>query len=147
MLNCYQVPTCAILWCFVMWQDHSTWGRVKHFGDLPVLVEPSRLRRNRRSCRKWIRLDPPWDNMAEPQQTRRHSPPGRQKLRISYICQERIKANLTVASRGIFNESVGVKFTRNRYFFLRFSVSLARPEIFLYCSYWDPTPERGVPWG
>ena len=25
----------------------------------PELVVPSRLRRNRRSCRKWIRLDPP----------------------------------------------------------------------------------------
>ena len=34
-------------------------GSVKHFGDPPVLVEPSRLRRNRRSCRKWIRRDPP----------------------------------------------------------------------------------------
>ena len=32
-------------------------GGVKHFGDPPVLVEPSRLRRNRRSCRKWIRRD------------------------------------------------------------------------------------------
>ena len=59
MLNCYQVPTCAILRCFVMWQDHSTWGSVKHFGDPPVLVESSRLRRNWRSWRKWIRLDPP----------------------------------------------------------------------------------------
>ena len=28
-------------------------GSMKHFGDPPVL-EPSRLRRNRRSCRKWI---------------------------------------------------------------------------------------------
>ena len=44
MLNCYQVQTCAILWCFVMWQDHSARGSVKHFGDPPVLVEPSRLR-------------------------------------------------------------------------------------------------------
>ena len=33
-------------------------GCVKHFGDPPVLVKPSRLRRNRRSCRKWIRRDP-----------------------------------------------------------------------------------------
>ena len=57
--NAKLLPTCAILWCFVMWPDHSTWGSVKHFGDPPVLVEPSRLRRNRRSCRKWIRLDPP----------------------------------------------------------------------------------------
>ena len=45
-------PTGAILWCFVMSQDHSAWGSVKHFGDPPVLVEPSRLRRNRRSSRK-----------------------------------------------------------------------------------------------
>ena len=29
-------------------------GGVKHFGDPPVLIEPSRLRRNRRSCRKSI---------------------------------------------------------------------------------------------
>ena len=62
MLNCYQVPTSAILWCFVMLPDHSTWGSVKHFGDPPVLVEPSRLRRNRRSCRKWITLDPPYSS-------------------------------------------------------------------------------------
>ena len=54
------------------------------------------------------------DNMAGPQQTRRHSPPRRQKVRISFICHERIGANLTIASRGISNESVGAKFTRNR---------------------------------
>ena len=85
--------------------------------------------------------------MAEPQQTRRHSPPGRKKVRISYICHEGIDANLTIASRGISNKSVGAKFTRNRNFFRRFSVSSARPERFLYGRYWDPTPERGVPWG
>ena len=49
--------------------------------------------------------------MAEPQQARRYSPPGRQKnqVRISYICQERIDANLIEASRGMSNESVGYK--------------------------------------
>ena len=34
-------------------------GSVKHFDDPPVLVEPSRLRRNRRSCTKWITRDTP----------------------------------------------------------------------------------------
>ena len=53
-------------------------------------------------------------NMAGPQQTRRHSPPGMQKVRISYICHVGIDANLTVASRGISNESAGAKFTWNR---------------------------------
>ena len=35
------------------------------------------------------------------------------KVRISNICHERIDANCTIASRGISNESVGAKFTRN----------------------------------
>ena len=85
--------------------------------------------------------------MTEPQQTRRHSPLRRQKVRISYICHKRIDANFTIASREISNESVGAKCTRNGYFFPRFSVSSARPERSLYGRYWDPTPERGVPWG
>ena len=38
-------------------------GSVKHFGDPAELVEPSRLRRNRRSCRKWIRRDPLWSHI------------------------------------------------------------------------------------
>ena len=67
---------------------------------------------------------------------------GGERVRISYIWHERFDVNLTVASRGISNESQGVKFTRNRYFLLWFSVSLARPD-----SYWDPAPEHGVPWG
>ena len=68
-----------------------------------------------------------------------------EKERIS-SCHEWKNANLTVASRGISNESVSAKFTRNRYIFHQFSVSSARPEIFLCGSYWDPTPESGVPW-
>ena len=50
MLNCYQVLTRAILWYFVMWKGHITWGFVKHSGDPPALVEPSGHRRNRHSC-------------------------------------------------------------------------------------------------
>ena len=42
-------------------------------------------------------------NMAEPQQTRQHSPPERRKVRISNICHERIDANLIAARRGICN--------------------------------------------
>ena len=67
-------------------------------------------------------------------------------LRISYICHERIIANLTVASRGISNELVGAIFIRNESFFPRISVLLARPERFLYGNNWDPTPECWVPW-
>ena len=44
-----------------------------------------------------------------------HSPTHpRNKARISCICHEQIDANLTIASRGISNESVGAKFTRNQ---------------------------------
>ena len=43
-------------------------------------------------------------NMAKLQQIRQ----------MSYICHERIGANLTVTSWGISEESVGAKFTRNR---------------------------------
>ena len=49
---------CHSLMLFVQ-HDHSAWGSVKHFADPPVLVEPSWLRINRRSCRKWIRRNPP----------------------------------------------------------------------------------------
>ena len=59
---------------------------------------------------------------------------------------ERIDANLTVASRGLSNESVGAKITRNRSFFHQVSVSPAPAESFFYGSNWDPTTERGVPW-
>ena len=61
-------------WCFVVWQDHIArkgwgWGGVrwgwgggvglKRLGDPPILVEPFRLCRNRRSCRKYISCDLP----------------------------------------------------------------------------------------
>ena len=44
------------------------------------------------------------DNMTEPQQTRQHSPTGRQKVRCSYICHERIGANLAIASSKVVEE-------------------------------------------
>ena len=45
----------SLLLCHVTRSQHMR--SVKHFGDPPVLVEPSRLRRNRHSCGKWIRRD------------------------------------------------------------------------------------------
>ena len=38
-------------------------------------------------------------NMAEPQHTRRHSQPGRQKVRVSYICHDRQSAGFPGAIR------------------------------------------------
>ena len=94
-----------------------------------------------------VHLTKPYSvNMTEPQQTRRHSPPGKQK-KSGFLIFAMNGSMRTIANRGISNESVGAKFKRNPYFFPRFSVSLARPERFLYRSYWDPMPERGVPWG
>ena len=52
-----------------------------------------------------------WPNNNKPGVIRQR---GGQKVRISYICHERTDGNLTIASRGITNESVGAKFTRNR---------------------------------
>ena len=59
-------------------------------------------------------------------------------------------ANLTVASRGICNESIGAKFTRNQWFFHWFSVWPARPERFLYGSNCMGPHARAwgsLPWG
>ena len=80
-------------------------------------------------------------NMAEPQQTRRHSPPGRRKSQDfwylpradwcePYRCESR---NMLFISRyKIYKESA----------ILSCFFSLARPEKCLYGSNWDPKPER-----
>ena len=54
------------------------------------------------------------DNMAEPQQTRWHSPPGMQKSQDFLYLAWADRFEPSVASRGICNESVGAKFTRNQ---------------------------------
>ena len=74
-----------------------------------TLARTGQFRRNwawKRSC--WFPLGPL--NHNKPGSIRHR---GGKKVRISYICHERINANLTIARREISNESVGAKFTRN----------------------------------
>ena len=70
---------------------------------------------------------------------------GKRKVRISYICRERIDANLTVASREISKEC-RCKVYKESLFFHRFSFSIARPERFLYWSYWFPGATLLLTW-
>ena len=67
---------------------------------------------------------------------------GGKKVRISYICHDRIDANLTVASRGKSNESLGAKFTRNQYFFPSFQSRSLDPKDF--CMGATGTPHQSV---
>ena len=85
------------------------------------------------------------DNMAEPQQTRRHSPPGRRKVRMSYICHGRIDANLTVASRWISNESVGTNLQGIGNFFPGFQSRSLDPKDFCMEVTGTPRPSVGFP--
>ena len=82
--------------------------------------------------------------VAEPQQTRQRLPPGYAKNGISHFCHERINAKVTVLSRRIFNQSIGIEFTRNRYFFIDFqSRSLDPKDVCLGAT---GTPRQKVPW-
>ena len=82
----------------------------------------------------------------KPQQTMRHSPPGRQKFRISYICHERIDASLTEASRGISNDSVWKIYKESIIFSSVFSLTRSTRKSFVWeLSTGTPRQSAGFP--